>query len=169
MLQVLRDTAKTAGLTAVGLAGYTGFSGFPDRDIALLGIGSHRFFLFHSGAAIKGLEKMYMNWYELDDRNTIERMAKKVVGVALGGAAIGMGVHLLSNTLNPKAVIFPLIGSLVDGTMVDDTLWLLANSIWCFKMGANVITLVAADDVAKAKELMLSLLSGVRRQWLATS
>lgn len=152
--------SRFALLLPVGLLGFSAFSGFPDRDIELLGIGAHRYFLFHSGAAIKALEWLYREWDRQGCRTPWERALKKAAGVALGGAAFGVGLHLFSDALHPKAVIFPLIGSLVGGTMVDDTLWLLGNALWCFKMGRDVILLAAGDDVAELTALLRARESG---------
>jgi hypothetical protein len=41
-----------------------------------------------------------------------------------------VGCHLLLDVFQPKAVIFPFFGSLVEGTLVDDNLWLLGNALW---------------------------------------
>jgi hypothetical protein len=50
-----------AGLWGLGV----GFA-FPDHDISLLGIGSHRFFLFHSALPVWLLKKLYLAY--LTDR-----------------------------------------------------------------------------------------------------
>lgn len=164
-LSTLASASKLTLLVPASLIGLSGFTGFPDRDIEVLGIGSHRFFLFHSGVAIKAMETLYKRWYELGDRSTIERVLKKVGGVALGGAAFGVGLHLLSDALHPKSVIFPIFGSLLGGTMLDDTLWLLGNSLWCFKMGRDVMMLAAGDDIAEVSAYLRAKLGEGDFQW----
>ena len=38
------------------------------------------------------------------------------------GYLVGVGVHLVTDLFQTKTVMFPFIGSLVDGTSVDDRL-----------------------------------------------
>jgi hypothetical protein len=61
-----------AGLWALG-AGFT----FPDRDISILGIGSHRFSLFHSGISVWVLRKLYEA--HLARRDNAMRLQDRVV------------------------------------------------------------------------------------------
>ena len=100
------------------------FYRFPDYDISLLGIGNHRYFAFHS-AAIPVLFLVFLH-----SRRPLTALTWILMSVACG-AGSALGVHLLIDAFQKKAVIFPIIGSLVDGTFVDDRLWLLANSLVC--------------------------------------
>ena len=98
--------------------------GFPDLDIRLLGIGRHRFFLFHS-AIIPLL--LLAGLTPARGKRTIEL----AVAAAAAAFALGVGFHLFIDTFQSKAIIFPFIGSLVDGTSLDDRLWSLANALVC--------------------------------------
>lgn len=64
---------------------------------------------------------------------------------------MGVGVHLMIDVFQPKAVIFPFIGSLVSGTLVDDNIWLIGNSLWAFKIGHDLMVLTVADELEIAK------------------
>ena len=91
---------------------------FPDLDIPLLGIGNHRYFLFHS--AIVPLAA----WYAL--------RRWRFVGLALvAGFALGVGVHLFTDVFQTKSVVFPIVGTLVRGSSVDDRLWEGGNALAC--------------------------------------
>ena len=46
------DAAQVAVLVPTGLFAFDQFFSLPDMDISMLGIGSHRYFLFHSAALI---------------------------------------------------------------------------------------------------------------------
>ena len=98
---------------------------FPDWDIRLLGIGKHRYFLFHSSIvpllALWGARK-------LRDVSMVGFLATSFVV----GFLVGVGVHLVTDVFQTKAVMFPFIGSLVDGTSVDDRLWEGGNALVCF-------------------------------------
>lgn len=145
--------AKMAVFVPTGVYGFSEGLTAPDMDISLLGIGKHRFFFFHSAIGLVILRKLYLNW--LDPReeaaNFPKRVLRKVTGVLLGSYAIGVGIHLAIDVFQPKAVIFPYFGSLVNGTMVDDNIWLMGNSLWAFKIGHSVFSLVLADDIRVAK------------------
>ncbi|HOO49664.1 MAG TPA: hypothetical protein PLK94_00085 [Alphaproteobacteria bacterium] len=122
----------------------------PDSDISLLGIGNHRFFLFHSAIGLEILKRLYGKWNSnVPDEETVQSTLtlKKITGVLLGGYAAGVGIHLALDAMSPKAVIFPLIGSLVDGTLIDDDIWLAANSAWAFSISYNVLRDVIGEDI----------------------
>ena len=61
------------------------------------------------------------------------RVVRRILGITGAGLAFGVGCHLLLDVCQPKAVIFPFFGFLVEGSLVDDNLWLLGNAVWCFK------------------------------------
>jgi len=129
---------------------------FPDSDISILGIGNHRFFLFHSAIGVYALKKAY-DYYLLHSSSakkddTVSKVIKKVAGTALSGFAAGVGIHLLTDVFQPKSIVFPFIGSLIDGTLIDDNIWLLANSLYCFKIAKDVFVIAWGDDLEVVKE-----------------
>lgn len=146
------NVTKAAVLVPVGLWGLKHGMPFPDTDISLLGIGNHRFFLFHSALGLVVLRYLHKQWLQkLDKENFKDRVTKKVSGALLGSFSIGVGVHLAIDVFQPKSIVFPLFGSLVDGTLVDDNIWLLGNSLWAFKIGKDVFSLTLADEIEQAK------------------
>ncbi|OPZ61563.1 MAG: hypothetical protein BWY85_02372 [Firmicutes bacterium ADurb.Bin506] len=76
----------------------------------------------------------------------------KLTGAALGAYAMGVGVHLAMDVFQPKSVVFPFFGSLVDGTLVDDNIWLLGNSLWAFKIARDVFVISFAPELEAARE-----------------
>ena len=153
------DSAYTAGsltvLTPVGMFGlWEGFAA-PDWDITTLGIGYHRYFLFHSAFGLALLRHFHRQWQvrmEGRDNGWSGRVKQKVVGALLGAGAAGVGIHLLVDVFQPKSIVFPFFGSLVEGTLVDDNLWLLGNSLWAFKISHDVFSLVLADEMTMARD-----------------
>jgi hypothetical protein len=126
----------------------------PDLDIRFLGIGKHRFFLFHSAIGLAVLRQLYKMWiHSTEDKNHLwpYRVVHKAAGAALGAYAVGVGIHLAIDVFQPKAVIFPWFGSLVDGTLVDDRVWLLGNSLWAFHIANDILCLVLADELKTAR------------------
>ena len=69
-----------------------------------------------------------------------------------GTVAAGVGIHLLVDVFQPKSIVFPFFGSLVEGTLVDDNIWLLGNSLWAFRISHEVFSLVLADEMTLAKD-----------------
>ena len=55
---------------------------------------------------------------------------RKVFGVAAATSVFAIGCHLTVDAFQTKAVLFPEIGSLVEGTLVDDNIWLLSNALY---------------------------------------
>ena len=153
------DSAYTASsmtvLTPVGMFGlWEGFAA-PDWDITTLGIGYHRYFLFHSAFGLALLRHFHRQWQARMEEREIGwsgRVKQKVVGALLGAGAAGVGIHLLVDMFQPKSIVFPFFGSLVEGTLVDDNLWLLGNSLWAFKISHEVFSLVLADEMTMARD-----------------
>lgn len=145
--------AEAVVLVPVGLWGLSHGFDAPDLDISILGIGNHRFFLFHSAIGLLALRYFYKKWLESqsDRAGFLRRFGEKVAGVALGTYAMGVGVHLMVDVFQPKAVIFPFFGSLLDGTLIDDNIWLMGNSLWAFKIGRDLMVLTVADELESAK------------------
>ena len=147
-----KKTATAATAAAAGIGSWLGY-GFPDTDIGLLGIGNHRFFLFHSAIGLQLLRTLYASWAK--DRGSVPdpNVADRIAAAALSALSFGVGLHLLVDVFQPKSVIFPFIGSLVDGTLIDDNVWLLLNSVWAFKTGLELLPLAVgkteSDNFAK--------------------
>lgn len=162
--------AAAGKLTVLLPAGYfaaqAGYQ-FPDLDIAHLGIGAHRYFLYHSGIGVWVLKKLHqaaMAYVGESSGSLGDLVVRKILGVALGGVAFGVGVHLLLDTLDPKAVIFPFFGSLVDATLVDDRVWLLANALWCFQMSKDFFVLALGEEMNLVKEKALTYFEPAARE-----
>ncbi len=159
-------TAKASVLVPLGMWGLGKGMVFPDLDIRLLGIGRHRFFLFHSALGLVALWKLYKCWLSAERDGGLAntwggKVINKTTGVLTAGFAMGVGVHLAIDVFQPKAVIFPFIGSLVDGTLLDDNLWLLGNSLYAFKVAGDVFSLVLADEIESAKKFFSRHFAGI--------
>ncbi|MDN5363289.1 MAG: hypothetical protein PWQ91_350 [Eubacteriales bacterium] len=145
---------ELAVLAPVGVWGGIIGGWLPDTDISILGIGVHRYFLFHSTFGLLALRYLYSLWCKSSQhgkKGLVEETLQKIAGVVLGTCAFGVGIHLLVDAFQPKAVVFPFFGSLIDGTFVDDNIWLLGNSLWAFKIGADLFAFCLADELAVAK------------------
>ncbi len=120
---------RTPVFWALFIAGITVFAvitfRFPDLDIRLLGIGKHRHFLFHSAIVPLAVLRIFRPLRRMSFIGTI-------VIVAAVGFAVGVGIHLFTDVFQTKSVMFPFIGSLIDGTSVDDRLWEGGNALVCF-------------------------------------
>ncbi|NLC12285.1 MAG: hypothetical protein GX767_08560 [Firmicutes bacterium] len=147
------SASKFAVLVPAGLFGLTQGFNYPDLDIRILGIGKHRYFLFHSAIGLYVLQHFYRQWLEKqsNSQSWSNRVLQKLSGVLLGAGAIGVGVHLLTDVFQPKSVVFPFFGSLINGTLVDDNIWLLANSLWAFKIARNIFALTVAEEYEKGR------------------
>lgn len=148
-------TGAVTVLAPVGLFGLVEGFAAPDWDISTLGIGYHRYFLFHSAIGLVVLRHFYRQWRA----RTLEQQSgwcgkvkQKVVGTMFGTVAAGVGIHLLVDVFQPKSIVFPFFGSLVEGTLVDDNIWLLGNSLWAFRISHEVFSLVLADEMTLAKD-----------------
>ncbi len=157
-MEKVKNGVKAAVLVPAGLMGFEKGLPFPDKDISYLGIGAHRYFLFHSAATVFVVGKLHQHVRERfkEDNGLSARIGRKIFGVVCGSVALGMGVHLLLDVFEPKAVMFPLIGSLVHGTLVDDRLWLLGNSMYCFKAAHDMYAVSMGEDLQKAKRFVFS-------------
>ncbi len=105
---------------------------FPDFDISWFGIGSHRNFVTHSAIPLWGLYKFH-KWavYKIQpEPDTLIDLSLKAMGLLIAGFALGASTHLLIDATfqGSKAVIFPLLGSLIGGTLLDDNMYLSGNS-----------------------------------------
>lgn len=127
---------KSYAVVAVGVWGFIKGLKVADKDISLLGIGFHRNFLFHSAIGLAGLKYIHTRWSKGGNGSK----PGKTIAFMGGCYAFGVSAHLIWDAFTPKAVIFPLFGSLVNGTMLDDTVWLLGNAGWAFKIGCDFMS-----------------------------
>jgi len=59
------------------------------------------------------------------------RLIRFILLGIVAGFSVGVGVHLFTDIFQSAAIKFPFIGSLVNGTSVDDRLWTGVNMIIC--------------------------------------
>ena len=149
-------------LVPVGLVSLGYGLAWPDLDIRLLGIGWHRYFLFHSAAAawlLREFARSYSTWVQRDP--TAPRLQKVVAAIAAGGA-VGIALHLLKDALidGDKTVVFGIPGlrlnTLVPGTHVDDDLWLVANGLWALRIARDVVALAYGEEERAVREYLAS-------------
>ena len=150
------DIGKIAVFVPSSLISFDQFFSLPDSDISLLGIGNHRFFLFHSGAVAWILKTMYASRIKrtVDDKSISTTIINKIAGVVAGSGCFAIGCHLAIDAFQPKSIVFPYFGSLVDGTLVDDNIWLLGNSIYCFKISHDIFTFALGEDLERVKKFI---------------
>lgn len=144
---------RLAGLVLGPLALRSGWE-FPDLDITWLGIGAHRNAFFHS-AAIPWIGLRCVQWANektQKDYPWLANLIRKIGGTLVGLGSFAIGVHLLVDVFQPKAVLFPLIGSLVGGTLFDDTLWLLGNAIAAFVAGVKCLRYAWGKELLEEME-----------------
>jgi len=154
---ITRDYANAAVLVPVGVWSFSEALSLPDFDISMLGIGNHRFFLFHSAASAWALKTLYEANFEPTNENETfaNRVIRKIFGVAAASSAFAIGCHLTIDVFQPKSVVFPGIGSLVDGTLVDDNVWLFGNAIYCFKVADHLYALALGEDYERVKHFVV--------------
>jgi len=150
---ITRDYANAAVLIPVGTWAFSEAISFPDFDISMLGIGNHRFFLFHSAAAAWALKTLYEANFDTipEEESLANRVIRKIFGVAAASSAFAIGCHLTIDVFQPKSVVFPGIGTLVNGTLVDDNVWLFGNAVYCFKVANHLYALALGDDYQRVK------------------
>jgi len=133
----------------------------PDLDIKLLGIGWHRYFLFHSAAASWLLKKFcesYKVWVEQDKASPV---FTKIIGAIGAFGAVGVGLHLMKDAIidGDKSIVFGIpglfkIGTLLKGTSIDDDLWLISNGLYAFKYGRDILVLAFGEDIEAIKQFV---------------
>ena len=133
-------------LTILGIAvGAAAFAAFPDIDIKILGIGWHRFFLTHSVIVPFAL-------YLLSRMARIRHRMRCVLdGIATGSAAV-VGIHLLTDIIPEKAVMFPFFGNLWYDSYLDDRLWIIVNAglcIWLSYRGVRKLLINRTERLPK--------------------
>ena len=102
---ITRDYANAAVLVPVGAWAFSESLSLPDFDISLLGIGNHRFFLFHSAAAAWALKTLYeANFEPRPEKEAFaNRVIRKLFGVAAASSAYSIGCHLTIDVFQPKS------------------------------------------------------------------
>ncbi len=122
---------KTVFILLGLLAGAFLFYKFPDLDISILGLGAHRNFLFHSFFIVLVV-------FLLSLINKKQSLVSLLINSAVFDVGIGIGFHLFQDGFQSHPVKFPFIGSLVDGTSLDDRIWLFSNSILSFAFSIGI-------------------------------
>lgn len=150
------DVAQMTIMVPAGIWSFSQFSSFPDLDISTLGIGNHRFFLFHSAAIVWALKKIYDARLArtAESEKTSDKVVDRILGVMAASGAWGVGIHLALDVFQPKSVVFPFIGSPVEGTLVDDNIWLMGNSLYCFHLGNQMFALALGNDLPRVKSFV---------------
>jgi len=157
------NTVKEVAFIPVGLAYFKKFFDFPDKDIPILGIGAHRNFFTHSAAPVFLLSMIYT--YLKSEKGKRAEIARKLLGKVAGYSAFGLGLHLLIDTFfGPKAVIFPIVGSLVKNTLWDDKLWLLSNAVLSFWKGAQLLKDSSEESVLESIPFKGDLIDFIKRK-----
>lgn len=143
----------------------TGFF-FSDWDINFLGIRWHRFFLFHSAIGAVLLKRFFESYQAYIGENN-DPLLRRVVGVMAAAGAMGIALHLAKDTFidGNKSVVFGLSGLFgintpVRGTWVDDDIYLLANSLWAFKVSRDIFIMAFGDDLTKVKQYVGQVFAG---------
>ncbi len=158
--EMIKAAAVMTVFTPIGLFGFNQGFGSPDLDISMLGIGKHRYFLFHSAIGLAVLRYFYKLYSESDKSNEI---IKKLGGAILGSYALAVGIHLTIDVFQPKSVVFPFVGSLVNGTLIDDNIWLMGNALWAFKISKDVFILAFGKELDTVKEFVKEKYEGVEK------
>lgn len=128
---------------------------FPDLDLVApgIGIGGHRWAVTHSALAAwigkKGLETI--DRYVTSD--VARKIMKEVTASAAVGFSIGLSFHLLKDALwdAEQSVRFNLpfvggSGTIIDGTYLDDDLWLGTNGLYAAKATKDILLMGFGDD-----------------------
>ena len=119
----------------------------PDLDIQLLGIGWHRFFLFHSAVA-PYVSKFILEKYEDVINKKTGSIGGPLLWGLLAGNAIGIGVHLLEDGSfgllgGEHDVVFGIpdvirFGSIIPSTYIDDDIFLDGNGLWALTIARDL-------------------------------
>ena len=120
-----KETKYLIYVISITIIGVILFFRFPDLDISILGIGLHRYFLFHS--AIFPLIIFVISLF-IKKPVFINLLSKSFSGCF----SVAIGVHLFTDIFQNTAVYFPFIGTLIKGTSLDDRIWIIVNMIICF-------------------------------------
>jgi len=160
----LKLTLHAGILIPIGFISFSRALTLPDLDIKILGIGWHRYFLFHSAMGLwvlKSFFEMYSKFLENSDNPVI---VKKVLGTIGAGSGAAIGIHLLKDGAfgyldGRKSVVFGIPGifkrnTLIKGTYLDDDLWLLGNSLWAFKVSGDIFVIAFGEEIEYIKKIV---------------
>jgi hypothetical protein len=120
-----KETKYLIYVISITIIGLILFFRFPDLDISILGIGLHRYFLFHS-AIFPIIVFIITGFFKKPQFILI------ILKSFCGAFSTAIGVHLFTDIWQNTAVYFPFIGTLVKGTSIDDRIWIIVNMIVCF-------------------------------------
>jgi hypothetical protein len=129
------------------LCAFVLFWGFPDLDIAILGIGRHRNFLFHSVVI-----PMILSITLSSKKESLSSFIKN--GIVLG-SSISIGIHLIIDVFQPKNVDFIFVRTLIRNTLLDDRIWLGLNGIIGLLIGkkANKYRIENIHDIKRKSKI----------------
>jgi hypothetical protein len=131
----IKLTLQAGILLPVSSLSFSSVVKLPDLDIKLLGIGWHRYFLFHSAIGVWILQQFFDTYNEYLDNKEHPGSVKKIFGAIGAGASAAIGLHLLKDGAfgyfeGEKSVVFGFPGifkrnTLIKGTYIDDNIWSL--------------------------------------------
>ena len=163
LTQKQKVCVELAVIVPVTLMGISTGNFIPDLDIRLLGLGWHRYFLSHSAIGAYLGKRFYESYRGFSDGKQ-DKNINKIIGTFVAAGAFGLGVHLLADGSlglldGEKAVVWGIPGigkvdTLIEGTMIDDNLYLLGNSLWAFKIARDIITVIYARELELAKKFV---------------
>ena len=159
MKRIVSETIEnTKNLPALGkaaaaggvLAGLNIGKGFADIDIALLGIGGHRNWFFHSAATsamLYGATKWYSKKLQANTGSDLQKKALKYVGAPLMAAfSVANAAHLFADMLGAKDVVGWPVGILLRGGMWKDRIWLGANGVACLFLAWKFVSITITNE-----------------------
>jgi hypothetical protein len=136
---------------------------FCDAYIPFLGMGWHRYFLFHSALSAY-LGQQLLRKYDSFRNKAPKGVMEKITGGFLASGSFGIGVHLLADGLfglidGQKTVVFGIpgifkINTLIRGTYLDDNIYLLGNSFWAFHIARDILSMTFPEEIEKAGEFL---------------
>ena len=136
----------------------------PDLDIKILGIGWHRYFLFHSAVGLWALKSFFEAYNNFLENKNNPAIIKKVMGAIGAGSGAAIGLHLLKDGAfgyldGQKSVVFGIPGifkrnTIIKGTYLDDDLWLLGNSLWAFKISKDIFVIAFGEEIEYIKKFI---------------
>lgn len=160
----LKLTLQAGILIPVSLTGFFRALSMPDLDIKLLGIGWHRYFLFHSSLGLWVLKEFFNTYNEFTEKGDCSNITGKIFGAIGAGGAAGIGLHLLKDGAfgyfeGEKSVVFGFPGifkrnTIIRGTFLDDNLWLLGNSLWAFKISKDIFVIAFGKEIEDVKKFV---------------
>jgi len=154
-------TFQAGLLIPAAILSFTSVMPLPDLDIKLLGIGWHRYFLFHSAMGLWIMKEFFDTYSEYAEGKGTE---EKIFGSIGAGCAAAIGLHLLKDGAfgyfeGEKSVVFGFPGifkrnTFIKGTYLDDNLWLLANSLWAFKVSKDIFVIAFGEEISVVKDFI---------------